>query len=160
MNPHTCMYICVWGHKWILKSLEMCWFVWCFVCQIASLFLNYKVDLSIHYWFLMFVNESLIFCTVIFLLFFFRRGKCLVTLYNEAEVLPKYLEKEVCSISFILLMFEVIMCSIILIICSILLAGLVSLLSCLRSSTKDFSCWQRRNGNRHCLSSSSTQNSS
>ena len=24
------------------------------------------------------------------------RGKCLVTLYNEAEVLPKYLEKEVC----------------------------------------------------------------
>ena len=63
-----------------------------------------------------------------------------MTLYNEAEVLPKYLEKEVCSISFILLMFEVIMCSIILMICSILLAGLVSLLSCLRSSTKDFSC--------------------
>ena len=54
-----------------------------------------------------------------------------MTLYNEAEVLPKYLEKEVCSISFILLMFEVIMCSIILMICSILLAGLVSLLSCL-----------------------------
>lgn len=29
-------------------------------------------------------------------IFLVSRGKCLVTLYNEAEVLPKYLEKEVC----------------------------------------------------------------